>query len=404
MKGSKMNKRKFVLLAASMLVSLFLSLWLVFKGQAQAPEAPRSSSGVSLNIGSPGSPLISYTISGKVVDADANPVPGVIVTDGGSPANTATTAANGVYILTTSTGSYTVTAARNGDACLNTGWTNPIVLPPNKTNINFTCTNYTIAGTVLDAAANPVPGVIVTDGGSPAHTATTAANGTYILTTWAGSYTVTAARNGDACPKTVAWTNPVVLPPNKTNINFICPNYTIAGTVLDAAANPVPGVIVTDNALPAHTATTAANGTYTLTTWAGSYTISAAKNGDTCLKTGWATPVVLPPNKTNINFTCPVYTISGSVMIRGAPTIPDSWGDRVHQRRSRCGHHCRRQLHDPGPDRRKLRRECRKAGPAGRSGQSSPDPGASQPAGQFYRHLSDLPAGRPERLAGELLR
>ena len=84
---------------------------------------------------------------------------------------------------------------------------------------------YPISGTVRDYNNNLLQGVSVTDGAG--HTVSTNASGVYTLSDTAGSYTITAAKSGDSCIKTITWTNPVTVPPSATGKDFTCPVYTI---------------------------------------------------------------------------------------------------------------------------------------------------------------------------------
>jgi hypothetical protein len=86
--------------------------------------------------------------------------------------------------------------------------------------------------------------------------------------------------------------------------------YTLSGTVRDADSNPVPGAAVA--AAPGNqTTSTTANGAYTLTLTAGTYTVSA-------LKSGYPMPdvqsVSVPPSRTDVDFVFPPrYSICGTV-------------------------------------------------------------------------------------------
>jgi hypothetical protein len=171
-------------------------------------------------------------------------------------------------------------------------------------------TTFIISGTVADTGGTGIEGVLVYT--STTKSTYTNSDGTYNLVGLAaGSYTVTAAKQGFTM--TPAFTNPVVVGPNATGINFTAsiPTFTISGNVSSGGTN-VSGVIVSDGT---RSTTTNTSGNYTLSGVPdGSYTLTATLSGYTFIPSGWSNPVsVQDANITAENFVTPVYSISGSV-------------------------------------------------------------------------------------------
>ncbi len=262
---------------------------------------------------------MEYTVNGTVLDEAGKPLASVAIeTDDG---HKATTNANGTYTLTNVlSGTYTLTPTLKGYTFEPASRT--VTVPPSKTAQDFTATlkPYTVSGTVLDEAGNPLASVsIETDDG---HKATTNANGTYTLTNLiSGTYTFTPTLEGytfDPASITIS------VPPSKTKQDFtaIPMEYTVSGTVLDEADNPLASVsIETDDG---HKATTNSNGTYTLTNvLSGTYTFTPTLDGYTFEPASHT--VTVPPDATEQDFTATLkpYTVSGTVLDSDSNPLPN---------------------------------------------------------------------------------
>lgn len=249
----------------------------------------------------------TYTLAGTITSGGSG-LAGVTVTAGNK---TATTAGDGTYSVTgLVAGTYTATPALSGYVF--TPGSRSVTLGPNRANVDFTATPvFTISGTVsVDGIG--LAGVSVTTGSA---TATTAANGTYVLSgVAAGTYTVTPTlANYQFAPSS----QPVTVGPSQTGINFAAtPLYTISGTV---AVNNIglAGVTVTAAGTGSASAITAANGTYSLTGLvAGTYTISPALA--TYSFTPATTSVTVGPSKSGVNFAAAhAYKLRGTVRENG---------------------------------------------------------------------------------------
>ncbi|MCU0425452.1 MAG: carboxypeptidase regulatory-like domain-containing protein [Candidatus Kapabacteria bacterium] len=213
-------------------------------------------------------PVATFTVSGRILNASGVAVSDVIVTDG---TRSATTDAQGNYTLSgVPNGTYTLVAAR-------TNWTfAPTTLAVTVNGANVTGQNFTgtrlwaVRGTILNPSGVAVSDVIVAAGSS---TATTDAQGNYTLWLANGSYTIRVARtNWTFSPETRAVT--------VNGADLAAQNFTgtrlwaVRGTILNPSGVAVSDAIV---AAGTSTATTDAQGNYTLWLANGSYTIRVAR-------------------------------------------------------------------------------------------------------------------------------
>ncbi len=210
----------------------------------------------------------SFSISGRIVNPSGVAVSEAIVTDG---TRSAITDAQGNYTITgVPNGTYTLTAAR-------INWTfSPTTIAVTVNSANLTGQNFTgtrlwaVTGTITNPAGVAVPDVIVTVGSS---TATTDAQGRYTLWLANGSYTVRAARiNWMFSPATqaVSVAGADIAGQNFTGTRL----WAVTGTITNPAGAAVSDVIVT---VGSSTATTDAQGRYTLWLANGSYTVRVAR-------------------------------------------------------------------------------------------------------------------------------
>lgn len=202
--------------------------------------------------------LHTLTISGVISDGPPiyagdtllNPLSGVLVTL--STGGATVSAGNGSYDLTVPCGWYgTITPIKVGWEFTPSSRYYPEPISDDQTEEDFTgnatSTKYTISGQVTDAGGRAgMDGVAVEffDGVS-IHTETTAGGGYY-------SYTVPAFWTGTVTPTLAGYSFVPVyaaLGPVQADItqNFTATynTYTIAGTVMDLLANPIPGVTLT---------------------------------------------------------------------------------------------------------------------------------------------------------------
>jgi hypothetical protein len=143
----------------------------------------------------------------------------------------------------------------------------------------------TISGTVRDVGGAPIAGAEVSatlaQGGQAPVSAQTAVDGTYSLEVSAGIYSVVAGKAGYSSPLPLS----ITVPPDRAGADFtLTPaTYTVSGTVRDGSGNGISGAQV--SATPAQGgqapagATTAADGSYSLSVAAGSYSVAATKQG-----------------------------------------------------------------------------------------------------------------------------
>ena len=213
----------------------------------------------------------TYSIPGTVTNA-GSPLEGVTITADGE---TTTTAADGTYTISgLVAGTYTVTPSLAEYTFTETSEEVTV----NETagdalDVDFVGTQktYSISGTLTDSAEQLLEGAEVTADG---HSATTAADGTYTIAGLvAGIYTVTPSlTEHDFTPASTKVTlNETV--GDATGIDFggTDKTYSISGTITNAG-QPLEGVEV---AASGHTATTGADGTYSITgLLAGTHTVT----------------------------------------------------------------------------------------------------------------------------------
>ena len=245
-------------------VTPFLDCW-VFEPAQRCYQDVRQNFNEEFYTGS----FVNYTISGYVRDGAGNAIANVPIQ--GLPGNP----------VSNSEGWYSSTVPCNWTGC-GTPVMDCVVFEPadrcyqnvrqNYTEQNYTgfIQNYTICGTVVDSNGNPLPGVTMS--GLPGNPLTDA-NGTYCATVpcgWTGCVTpyldCYVFEPAQRCYEDVRQ--------NYASQDYVgtLQYYTISGTVMDNAGNPIPGVTMTG--LPG-TPVTDANGFYSGTVpcgWSGCVT------------------------------------------------------------------------------------------------------------------------------------
>ena len=176
-----------------------------------------------------------------------------------------------------------------------------------------TAAPYAVSGKVLDGTGAAVAGVLValSDPTDPtARTDLTDANGAYAFPNLvAGTYTVTPSKAESTFTPA---SRSATVGPSQSNVDFTVATttYSVSGTVTDASG-PLAGVTVTAGG---QTATTGANGTYTLSGLvAGTYDVTPSKAAYGF--TPGSLAVIVGPDQTGVDFagTQQVYSVSGVV-------------------------------------------------------------------------------------------
>ena len=173
-------------------------------------------------------------------------------------------------------------------------------------------TTYAISGAVSGAVTS---GVTVTLSGTSSATATTASDGAFSITGLAdGTYTVTPSKTGYTFTPS---SQSVTISGANATANFTAATssttYTITGTVSGATTS---GITVTLSGTSSGTATTASDGTYSLTGLAnGTYTVTPSKTGYSF--TPASQSVTISGANATANFTAAAssttYSITGTV-------------------------------------------------------------------------------------------
>jgi hypothetical protein len=314
-------------------------------------------------------------------------VSGTVKTTGGAPivgaGVIASSALDGGYAATTSTGAFSITGLTAGtyklqvfepsDANLLDGWwttsnanrfttssaaASTFVLGPNKTGIAIKVpAGFTISGKITTVGGAPLAGVSVGAFGPSYDTRSTDAMGNYTLRGLAaGAYTIflsgnaslgflhgvftTANANHFSVTYSSATTKTVG--PNQTGVNAKIPTgYSISGTITNTSGTPLQGVGVSATSPGGYSesATTDATGKYTIkglvtATYKlglsasdgpyvdGWYTTANANHFTTVAAS--ATGVHVGPNQTAINSKMTVgFTVTGKVTTTGGAPIAD---------------------------------------------------------------------------------
>jgi Concanavalin A-like lectin/glucanases superfamily/PKD domain/Carboxypeptidase regulatory-like domain len=277
-----------------------------------------TSAKVLVTIGSPTTFRIAGNVSGS-----GGPLDGVRVA---ASTENAYTDANGNYILTgLPAGSYTVTAIKSGLNFSTSGFSNPVVVGPHASGINFTSTQqtYSLSGKVTDKSVG-IPGVPVFIG---TNAVVTDASGNFVFAGLPpGGYQVTPVKAGYEFLCASGWTNPAAIDwANATNKSFNRPLYSITGQITGLTATAA--VSIGD---PLHVTTSFNQGggqRYTLQVPGGQWNLQATLAGYTIAPVNFVNPVSVTSNVflgPGFNFNAvagSTYSISGNVSDSAAPLL-----------------------------------------------------------------------------------
>jgi hypothetical protein len=224
--------------------------------------------------------LSSYSISGTVTINGSGLAGVTIATNGGS----ATTLSDGSYTISgLLSGSYTLTASKNGYSFSPASITVPL------NNANVTGQNFN--GTLIPTSFN-ITGIVTFNGSGLAGVSVTA--GSFAATTLSdGSYSITGVPNGSytlSASKSGYSFSPSSIPITVSNANITGQNFTgaatpttitVTGYVKDQSTlQGVSGVVVNfTSAGVVKSATTASDGSFSVSLLSGEYTYATVKSG-----------------------------------------------------------------------------------------------------------------------------
>jgi hypothetical protein len=223
---------------------------------------------------------LTYTLSGRTIDANGAPLSGVTLNLGGTQTATTQTDAQGNYAFTglASEGNYTVNAAHANYTFTPTEQTfNNLLSNLPLSDFTGTRIRYAVNGRITDGAGAALSGVTVTLGGAQSATTFTDANGNYIFPD---------LLSGNAYTVTPSAAHYVFNPSNKTidnlganttaDFNATLLRHYITGRIADANGNAVVGATVNLNGAQTATVQTDANGKYAFPNLpaGGNYTVS----------------------------------------------------------------------------------------------------------------------------------
>jgi hypothetical protein len=193
-------------------------------------------------------PQEKFAVSGRVVDENGAGIAGVTVALGGSQNVTIETDADGQYQFSNlpTSGVYTVIPSLRHYTLSPVSY--EIVTPAGDKIFNSAATfnHHAIGGRVADGAGNALADITVTLLGSQSMTATTGADGEYLFADLpaGGNYTVTPGKTSYAFSPATSTLNDLDADQSQDfAATFV--TYAIAGILVGANNNPLPGATVT---------------------------------------------------------------------------------------------------------------------------------------------------------------
>jgi hypothetical protein len=280
-----------------------------------------SSDAVVVRVGSP----TSYEIAGRIA-MNGDPLDGVRVYV--SSTKVTYTDADGFYTLTgLGSGTNNVSAAKAGYTFTKENFSNPVLLGPSRTNMNFigTSSTFSISGKVTDNNAG-IPGVTVSAG---TNQAVTGGSGTFTFTNLsAGIHVLSATAPNLELRPTFGWTNPVAVEwGNVTNKDFERPLFVVSGTISGINGAAVVSIGETNH----ETAAYSSQGVwrYSVMVPRGRWNLAATLNGFTIQPANFSNPLNITNTTVggqgggvSYNFSAvagTTYSISGSITADGIP-------------------------------------------------------------------------------------
>jgi hypothetical protein len=272
----------------------------------------QASDSVVVRVGSP----TTYRVSGQVFNG-GGPVEGVRVHNGlgGTSYRGTYTDSDGTYTITgLAAGTTTVSAAKFEYGVTPSGFSNPIILGPNATGINFIATPlvYSITGTVTDNGFG-ISGAMVTDG---VRTSITTASGSFSITNLQnGTYTLSATKPGYELDPTNS-----VIEVNGGNASasfyrrLYYYNGLIYGTTASVTVGIGDGVHQSTSGSYGGTQGGTTNNSYSVGVPSGTWNLQASLAGAVVTPANFTNPITVTPEyHTNFNF--------NAVITNAPPTV-----------------------------------------------------------------------------------
>ena len=213
-------------------------------------------------------PHEKFAVSGQIVDENGTGMAGVTVALGGSQNVATETDADGRYQFSSlpTSGVYTVIPSRRHYTLSPASY--EIVTPAADQTFNSDATfnHHAIGGRVGDGVGDALADVTVTLSGSKSMTATTGANGEYLFEDLpaGGNYTVTPRKTSYAFSPATSTLNDLDADQSQ-NFAATFVTYAIAGILVGANNNPLPGATVTLSGAKNRTTITDGDGGFSFT-------------------------------------------------------------------------------------------------------------------------------------------
>lgn len=240
-------------------------------------------------------PAPTFSITGRVIDPESNPMSAQTVSLSGSQTAVAQTDVDGRYSFSglPTSGIYTVTTTREHFTFIEPSVT--ITTPAGDQTADFAAVlnQYSISGQIVDESSQAIPNITVTLTGAMSATTTTNSEGYFSFQNLPalGGYTVTPAhKHHDFQPS--FWTITELTAEYSGEIVGIRKTHAIQGQVLRSDGSAIAGVLVNLSGSDAPATTTDST---------GNYVFSALPAGSN---------YVITPSKPNYSFTPPTRVVN----------------------------------------------------------------------------------------------
>ncbi|HEY2975682.1 MAG TPA: carboxypeptidase regulatory-like domain-containing protein [Pyrinomonadaceae bacterium] len=261
-----------------------------------------------------------HTIGGRVADGADNALADITVTLSGSRSMTATTGANGEYLFKDlpAGGNYTVTPRKPSYAFSPATSTLNDLDADQSQDFAGTFVTYTIAGILVGANNNPLPGATITLSGSESRTTTTNGVGEFSFSgiPSEGNYTVT--------PTLIGYS----FTPSSKTFNALAENqyhayvgthttHSISGRVTHSSGIALSGALVSLSGFTSAATTTDADGNYNFSGLprGGDYTLTVSKTNYTFIQPSRTFNNLTSNQTADFDSTLNVHSISGRVTV-----------------------------------------------------------------------------------------
>jgi len=218
---------------------------------------------------------LTYSISGRVLDVQGSPIPGVAVSD--ADGHTSITDGNGVYTWTGLAGNFTLTPVKEGYTFIPAAL--PVLLPAQQgSEFGFLAQplEFPVSGVVRDENGQPMAGVTLTS--TSGRQSVTDATGAFSYNEKIGTLQITPQKEGYVFSPA---SQEVTIPTQGNPLNFIGTGkeYNLTGVVKEQDGSPLGEVVLLENG--SEVTRTDRFGAFSLARKPGSFSFNLHKEGYT---------------------------------------------------------------------------------------------------------------------------